>query len=119
MFKMTAKIAWASLLRRRTRSVLLVLMIAISLLGLLFMEGIYDGMTEQMISNAIRSDSGHISLFGKGYRLDPDLSRWIMDVKELDAFLTRDRRVKSYVKRLKQDGLIATAHYSRDRKSVV
>ncbi len=113
MFKTLNKIAWASLVRRRTRSVLLVLMIAVSLWGLLFMEGIYDGMTEQMISNAIRSDSGHISVFGEGYRLDPDLSRWIMDDAGLESILAGDERIKSYVTRLKQDGLVATAHYSR------
>jgi ABC-type lipoprotein release transport system permease subunit len=110
---MTGKIAWAFLVRRRTRSVLVVMMIAVSLWGLFFMEGIYDGMTEQMINNAIRSDSGHISLFGEGYRLDPDLSRQVDDVAVVDSLLARDNRVLSYVKRLKQDGLVATAHYSR------
>ena len=113
MFRLTSKIAWASLVRRRTRSMLVVVMIAVSLWGLYFMEGIYDGMTEQMINNAIRSDSGHISLFGKGYRLDPDLSRRVEDVAVLDSLLARESRVLSYVKRLKQDGLVATAHYSR------
>lgn len=113
MLKTTTKIAWASLIRRRTRSILLVLMIAVSLWGLLFMEGIYDGMTEQMIGNALRSDSGHISLFGKGYRLDPDLSRWINKDQEVLSALGKDPRVKSAVTRLKQDGLVATAHYSR------
>jgi ABC-type lipoprotein release transport system permease subunit len=113
MYRLTDKIAWASLVRRRTRSVLVVMMIAVSLWGLFFMEGIYDGMTEQMINNAIRSDSGHISLFGEGYRLDPDLSRQVDDVAVVDSLLTRDSRVLSYVKRLKQDGLVATAHYSR------
>ena len=113
MYRLTGKIAWASLARRRTRSVLVVLMIAVSLWGLFFMEGIYDGMTEQMINNAIRSDSGHISLFGEGYRLDPDLSRQVGNVAAVDAFLAKDSRVVSYVKRLKQDGLVATAHYSR------
>ncbi|MCI5132915.1 MAG: ABC transporter permease [Candidatus Electrothrix sp. EH2] len=77
------------------------------------MEGIYDGMTEQMIANALRSDSGHISLFGKGYRLDPDLSRWITRDQEVLTVLGKDPRVKSAVTRLKQDGLVATAHYSR------
>ncbi len=113
MYRLTGKIAWASLVRRRTRSVLVVIMIAASLWGLFFMEGIYDGMTEQMINNAIRSDSGHISLFGEGYRLDPDLSRQVDNVAAIDAFLSSDSRVVSYVKRLKQDGLVATAHYSR------
>lgn len=113
MYRLTGKIAWASLVRRSTRSALVVMMIAVSLWGLFFMEGIYDGMTEQMINNAIRSDSGHISLFGEGYRLDPDLSRQVDDVAVVDSLLTRDNRVLSYVKRLKQDGLVATAHYSR------
>ena len=113
MFKTTCKIAWASLRRRPTRSMLLVLMIAISLWGLLLMEGVYDGMYEQMISNAIRSDSGHITMLGEGYRLDPDLSRWIMDVDKVESFIAKDTRVKSYAMRLKQDGLVATAHYSR------
>lgn len=113
MSKLTAKMAWASVTRRRTRSVLLVLMISLSLWGLLFMEGFYEGMYEQLISNAIRSDSGHISLFGKGYRLDPDLTNWIRNEAEPDDFLAGDLRVKSYVKRLQQDGLVATAHYSR------
>lgn len=113
MYRLTGKIAWASLVRRSTRSVLVVMMIAVSLWGLFFMEGIYDGMTEQMINNAIRSDSGHISLFGEGYRLDPDLSRQVDDVAVVDSLLARDSRVLSYVKRLKQDGLVATAHYSR------
>jgi ABC-type lipoprotein release transport system permease subunit len=113
MFKLAGKIAWVSLSRRGTRSILVVLMIAISLWGLLFMEGIYDGMIEQMVSNAIRSDSGHLSLFAEGYRLDPDLSRQVTDVKDIDNFLAKDKRVLSYVKRLKQEGLVATAHYSR------
>ena len=113
MYRMACKIAWASLVRRRTRSMLVVVMIAASLWGLFFMEGIYDGMTEQMINNAIRSDSGHLSLFGDGYRLDPDLSRQVRDVAVIESLLARDIRVLSYVKRLKQDGLVATAHYSR------
>ena len=113
MYRLTGKIAWASLVRRSTRSALVVMMVAVSLWGLFFMEGIYDGMTEQMINNAIRSDSGHISLFGEGYRLDPDLSRQVDDVAVVDSLLAGDSRVLSYVKRLKQDGLVATAHYSR------
>lgn len=113
MFRLTCKVAWASLARRRIRSIVVVMMISVSLWGLFSMEGIYGGMTEQMINSAIRSDSGHISLFAEGYRLDPDLSRQVNNVAEIDSILVNDTRVASYVKRLKQDGLVATAHYSR------
>lgn len=82
------------------------------------MQGIYDGMTEQMINNAIRSDSGQLSLFGHGYRLDPDLDKLVgattEDKVKLEEFLSNDRRIRSLVKRLRQNGLVATAHYSRN-----
>ena len=110
--------AWASLVRRGGRSFLVILMICVSLWGLLLMQGIYDGMTEQMISNAIRSDSGQLSLFAPGYRLDPSLHKLIgasaeTEQKYLD-FLETDARIQTYVQRLRQNGLVATANYSRN-----
>lgn len=118
MYKLVLRMAWASLRRRPTRTLMVVLMICVSLWGLLLMQGIYDGMTEQMISNAIRSDSGHLSLFGRGYRLDPILENRIqvdlINQKNLAQFLDQDPRVSSWVKRLAQQGLVATAHYSRN-----
>ncbi|RJX28890.1 MAG: ABC transporter permease [Desulfurivibrio sp.] len=113
MFRTALRIAWASLARRASRSVLVVVMIGMSLWGLLFMEGIYDGMTEQMISNAIRSDSGQLSLFAAGFREDPGLDRLIRRDGEIAEQLAADPRVGSFVRRLRQDGLAATAHYSR------
>ncbi len=114
MFRVFIRIAVASLGRRLSRSMLVILMIAMSLWGLLFMEGLYDGMTEQIIDNAIRSDSGDISLFAKGYRLDPSLDLLVERPDEVGRFLATDSRVRSHVSRLRQEGLIATAHYSRN-----
>lgn len=108
------RIAVASLTRRLSRSLLVVLMIAMSLWGLLFMEGLYDGMTEQVIDNAIRSDSGDISLFARDYRLDPGLDKIIGEPAAISAVLGQDPRVRSHVSRLRQDGLLATAHYARN-----
>jgi lipoprotein-releasing system permease protein len=118
MYRMAFKMARASLLRRFTRSFMVVLMICISLWGLLLMQGIYDGMTEQMINNAIRSDSGQLSLFGRGYRLDPALDKLVgatvENYEKLDRLLSNDIRIRSLVKRLLQNGIVATAHYSRN-----
>jgi putative ABC transport system permease protein len=113
MYRVIAKIARASLVRRRSRSVLVVLMISVSLWGLLLMEGIYDGMTEQMIDNVIRSDSGHISVFHSGYRLDPDIHKLILADIDITSLLNSNNKVASFTKRIKQDGLIATAQYSK------
>lgn len=113
MFRLIFKMAWASLVRRRTRTVLIVLMIAMSLWGLLFMQGLYEGMYEQMISNAIRSGCGDIVLYSKGYRQENDINKLIGDDDLISGRLAGDHRVKSFIKRIKQDGLIATAQYSR------
>jgi lipoprotein-releasing system permease protein len=118
MYRLALRMAWASLVRRATRSFMVVMMICVSLWGLLLMQGIYDGMTEQMISNAIRSDSGDISLFGRGYRLDPVLDKLVTETREtvdkLEKLLEDDPRIRSQVQRLRQNGLVATAHYSRN-----
>lgn len=114
MFELICKISWASLKRRRARSLMVILMISFSLWGLLFMEGIYDGMTEQMIANAIRSDCGDITLYAKGYRLDREISKLIVVPEKLSNRLDSDPRVKSYSSRIIQDGLVATAHYSKN-----
>ncbi|XCN73605.1 MAG: FtsX-like permease family protein [Candidatus Electrothrix aestuarii] len=113
MFSLVLKMARASLARRGLRSLLVILMIGISLWGLLLMEGVYEGMIEQMITNAIRSDSGHLSFFAKGYRSDPDLALLVHDVPAIRAALEQDTRVQSFAMRMKQDGLAATAHASR------
>ncbi len=113
MYRMIIKIAWASIHRRRSRSYLVILMIALCLWGLLSLDGLYDGMIAQMINNAVRSDSGDITIFAKGYRQDRDLNKLIRDDNFL-SILTDDQRVQGVSKRLIQDGLAATAHYARN-----
>ena len=93
---------------------MVILMISLSLWGLLFMEGIYDGMTEQMITNAIRSDCGDLTIYAKDYRLERKITQLIPDHRALKRRLDRDPRVRSTNTRILQDGLVATAHYSRN-----
>ncbi len=78
------------------------------------MEGVYEGMTEQMIDNAIRSDSGDITIYAKGYREDNDLKRLIHDTGEVESIIHSIPEIKSFTKRIIQDCLVATAHYSQN-----
>lgn len=116
MFRLIIKIALASLTRRKSRTALAIIMITTSLWSLLVMEGLYDGMTEQMINNSIRAGSGHITLLPHGYRHDPDIKKLIRTDREIGTLLGRDPRVKSFVSRIEQDGLIATARYARNAR---
>lgn len=118
MFRFVVKIAWASLARRRLRSLMVVLMITMSLWGLLLMQGVYEGMTMQMIDNAVRSDSGDLSIYGAGYRDDPDLTKRVMNDTAVSNWLAADDRVKSFTRRILQEGLVATAHYSQNARII-
>lgn len=113
MFNTFAKIAWYSLSRRRSRSILVIIMIAVCFWGILVMEGFYDGMTEQVIDNAIRSSSGHITIYAQDYRLEKSLDKRINNTSEISRHLQNTENIHSYSQRIIQDGLIATAHYSQ------
>lgn len=113
MYNLIFKTAFLSLIRRKLRTTLVILMIAISLWGLLFMQGIYEGMTQQMITNAIKSDSGHLSIYNKDFRKEKSLELQMIDTKNIENIIKKEKHIKSYTKRVLTNGLVATANYSR------
>ncbi|MBD3789157.1 MAG: ABC transporter permease [Campylobacterales bacterium] len=112
MFKTAFQLAYKSLFRRATRTSMVVLMIALSLSGLLLLQGLYDGMVTHMINTTLRSDCGEISLYAKNYRLEQDLKYHIDDIPQLQKSLDQIKEIDTYAIRLSQQGLIATAHKS-------
>ncbi|MEA3498356.1 MAG: FtsX-like permease family protein, partial [Campylobacterota bacterium] len=112
MFDIVLKTAFLSLLRRKVRTILVIFMITISLWSLLFMQGIYEGMYQQMVNNAIKSDSGHLSIYAKGFKQDKSIDLQIRDFKNIENRLKQNSDIKSYIKRVQSSGLIATASYS-------
>ncbi len=112
MYKTAFDLAWKSLTRRKTRTLMVIMMIALSLSGLLFLQGLYDGMVSHMINTAIRSDSGEISLYAKQYRLEKTIDYHIDDPKAIKAYLDGSKNIDAYAIRLSQEGLVSTAHKS-------
>ena len=112
MYKIAQHLAWLSLWRRKTRSLMVIMMIALSLSGLLGLQGLYDGMISHLINTTIRSDSGEISLYAKEYRLNKNLDYRLSPLSKFEKELSKIQEVTSYSVRLQQEGLIATAHKS-------
>ncbi|MDQ1325290.1 MAG: hypothetical protein QG564_414 [Campylobacterota bacterium] len=112
MYKIAGQLAWKSLMRRKTRTWMVITMIAMSLSGLLLLQGIYDGMVSHMINTAIRSDSGEISLYASKYRLEKNLDYRIGNLEDIKKYLDKQNMIDAYVIRLAQEGLAATAHKS-------
>lgn len=88
-------------------------MIALSLSGLLGLQGLYDGMVSHLINTTIRSDCGEISLYAKEYRLNKSLDDTLTPLSKFENAFSKIKEIDTYAIRLEQEGLIATAHKSR------
>lgn len=107
------KMALLHIVRRKGRAVLISLMIMISLIGLLLMEGMYEGMMVQITQNSIKTGSGTISIQHKAFRSDNNIKYHISHPEKITAMLDTQAGIRSHVTRLSQRGLIATAGYSQ------
>lgn len=112
MFKLIAKMAWKNSFLRPARTVLVVVMIAVSMGMMLGIQGLYDGMTENMLDKNKRSQSGDISLFQKEYRTHSDLQHTIADAASIKTQLQNMPEVQAVILRLRADGLASTARKS-------
>ena len=112
MYKIAQHLAWLSLWRRKTRTLMVMMMIALSLSGLLGLQGLYDGMISHLINTTIRSDCGEISVYAKEYRLHKSLDHTLSPLSKLEDSFAEVEGIDAYVVRLEQEGLIATAHKS-------
>ncbi len=92
---------------------MVIMMIALSLSGLLGLQGLYDGMISHLINTTIRSDSGEISLYAKEYRLNKSLDYRLSPISKFENTFSQIEGIDAHSIRLEQEGLIATAHKSR------
>ena len=112
MFKMITKLAWENTFIRFSRTFLLIIMIAVSMTMMLSLEGLYDGMTLSMIDKTIRSDSGEISIYAKGYRLDKVPTKSINNADKILSKLNENSKIRIAIKRFSVEGLGSTARKS-------
>ena len=112
MLKTILKLAYKNSFLRLSRTILVIIMIAISMSMMLSLQGLYDGMTLNMIESIKRSDSGEISLYAKGYRLDPDIKNSIANAPTIRKEIEAEDGVDAVALRLSAGGLSSTARKS-------
>jgi len=117
-FELIFKMAWLNVWRRSRRSLLVIIMIAVSMSTMLSIQGLYDGMAYHMIKSVIESDCGEISIYDKGYRLDPSLKHHIAAMPEVREVLAAMPEVKTVSERIIINGLGATARKSTMAKLI-
>jgi ABC-type lipoprotein release transport system permease subunit len=104
--------AWKNSFLRPARTLLVIMMIAVSMSMMLGLQGLYDGMVKNMIDKNKRSDSGDITLYAKEYRIEKDLQHRIKDAGAMKEEIENMEGVKAVILRIKTDGLISTARKS-------
>ena len=109
MYKVILNIAIKNAFLRKSRAILLILMIGFSMGTMLSIEGLYDGMTTNIIDKSIRSDSGEISIYPKEYRLNKDIKYQIKNTPEIIKNILTLKGVTSVVQRFKIEGLARSA----------
>ena len=112
MYKLIIKLAFNNAFLRLSRTLLVIIMIAVSMSMMLSIQGLYDGMTLSMIDKSKRSDSGEISIYNKEYRTSKALKDNISNATSIKEELQNLREINAVVLRLKAEGLSSTARKS-------
>ena len=117
-YKLIFKLAWLNVWRRKARAVLVVLMIGVSMSVMLGIQGLYDGMTNHMIDNTLRSDSGEVSIYAPSHRLHKSLKYHLKDTAGIIQKLSHIEQIKATAQRIKVTGLVSTARKSSMAKLI-
>lgn len=113
MYSELFKMAWLNIWRRKSRSILVITMIAVSMSAMLALIGLYDGMTKQMIDKTIRSDCGELSIYAPKYRMYKTLDHRIEAAEEIAQSLKEMPEVLHVNERIVVQGLASTARKSK------
>jgi ABC-type lipoprotein release transport system permease subunit len=112
MFSLILKMAYANAFARLSRTLLLIVMIAVSMSMMLSIQGLYDGMLVNMLDKNKRSASGDVGLFVKDHRLKQDIKENITHADEIAKEIADMKGVKALVVRVDTEGLASTARKS-------
>jgi putative ABC transport system permease protein len=105
-------LAWRNIWRRPRRTILTIGSFAAGLWAIIVFFAIMDGMDYSMLENAIKAASGHIKIYAKGYREEPQLVKSIRSPGDIYQMLGKLPFVRGYEGRVDADALAATGDYS-------
>lgn len=105
---MLLKLAFLNIWRRKSRTVIVIVMIGLSLAGLMFIQGLYDGWLVEMIEHTVRTDGGEIVIQHRDYRQSRLLADRLKDPDRMIARLVDHPKIKRAARRIIADSMAAT-----------
>ena len=118
MFRTILRLAYKNSFLRKSRTILLILMIGSSMGVMVSLEGLYSGMSKHMIDKSKRSDSGELSLYAPHYRVEDDIKYRIQNAQSKSQQIAKIAGVSSVVTRISTQGLAQTARKSQPARVI-
>ncbi len=106
---MIINLAWRNVWRNKTRSVVMVLALAIGLLGSIFIAALGNGMVNNWVQTAIDLELSDIKIHREDYLIMEELNM-TMVASPIMSILDTMKNVKSYSSRVRVDGMAMTAN---------
>ncbi|MBF0236596.1 MAG: ABC transporter permease [SAR324 cluster bacterium] len=103
------KLAWRNIWRNSTRTFLSVLIIAIGIAALIFTDGLFMGMTSNVIKNATETFIGQAQVHRKGFRDDYAIEKTIHQLPRVLAQLKQQSQITHLSVRLVVQGILSGA----------
>lgn len=110
---MLVKLAWRNLWRNKLRTSIVLGAMIFGLTSVTTMIGFMNGMLDNMTSNAINWKSSHLQIHQRGYQVDADINKTIIDETKIATLLNNSLHVKAWTTRHLVEGMIASARSTR------
>ncbi|WP_445737249.1 ABC transporter permease [Mariniflexile sp.] len=110
--KTLLKLAWRNIWRNRTRSLVVVVSLAIGIWATVIILALSDTLHSEALKDAIEYKYGHIQIQNPDFVKNEKLALTIPDGERILGEISRDKEVKAATARTEAYGIIASAGYS-------
>lgn len=109
---MILKIAWKNIWRQKTRSIVVIIAIALGLIAGTFASSIVNGMMVERMDAIVKKEVSHFQIHQSNFRDEYLSTIFLPDGEKILSDLSKDKRVKFSTGRVISTTMIATANYS-------
>ena len=109
---MLLNIAWRNIWRNKRRSLVVLSSVVVGVAAILVIDGLNNGMLNQMLYNQISSSVSHLQIHKSGYNDNKVIQSFIPESDKVEYKLQNTAGIEAYSKRVKAFGLVSSAYNS-------